>query len=342
MKKRTRSMLSLAAVLLVLVLLMSGCGGGKKTANGALEDSVIYPSSNYHKSGAPALADAAAGGAYDEGEYYPYEGEYYYDKEYSPEAVMSGENSAARAESFDKIIYSGTASVETIRFEETVERVYGLIEEYGGFIESSYITGKDYNSTYYNRAAYRTASFTIRVPRDNFQTFTGALESLGNLTRSSIQAQNITSSYFDTQSRLNTYRTEESRLLEMLEKADTVEDMLNIEDRLANVRYNIESLTTTLTNWDSKINYSTLELSINEVKELTQETPISRTFGQEIAEHFRSSCQWIATALKNGFLLFISAVPILIVPIVIVVVVLLIIRAKRHNKRRKNDGESAR
>ncbi len=335
MNKKTRNLPALALALLLLTLLLAGCSG----SGGALAESTKAASPNgYGKSAMPAMADAAPGGsAY-------YEEDYMYAAE-DQGAVMSGSGDstgAARAETFDKIIYSGSASVETIRFEETIEKVYALIEEYGGFVESSYVTGKDYSTTYYNRPGYRSASFTIRVPREAFQSFTGALETLGNLTRSSVQAQNITSSYYDTQSRLNTYRTEEERLLDMLSKADTVEDMLNIEDRLANVRYSIESLTTTLTNWDSKINYSTLELSISEVKELTQETPITRTFGQDMAEHFRSSCQWLLNAFKNGILFFISALPIVIGPIVIVVIVLLMIRAKRRNKRRKNDVESAR
>ena len=343
MNKKMKKITALLLAILALAALLAGCGGGRKS-----ETETMTPSSSggivgYAKNAlAPSMADAAPGG----GAYY-YDGDYAYaEEEY--EAVMSGTNgggdngSAARADSFDKIIYSGSASVETIRFEETIEKVYALIEEYGGFVESSYVTGKDYSTTYYNRPGYRSASFTIRVPRDSFQSFTGALEGLGNLTRSSVQAQNITSSYFDTQSRLNTYRTEEERLLDMLGKADTVEDMLSIEDRLANVRYNIESLTTTLTNWDSKINYSTLELNISEVKELTPETPITRTFGQDIAERFRSSCQWLLQAVKNGILFFISAVPVLIIPIVIVIVILLIIRAKRSSKRRKNDVDSAR
>ncbi len=340
MNGKTKKITALILVIFVLTVLLAGCGGGMKH-----ESTVAAPafeSGGAMKNGmaaAPSLADAAPGGAY------YYDGDYAYPEE-EYEAVMSGNSgsgdASARAESFDKIIYSGSASVETIRFEETIDKVYALIDEYGGFVESSYVTGKDYNTTYYNRPSYRNASFTIRVPRDSFQSFTGALETLGNLTRSSVQAQNITSSYFDTQSRLNTYRTEEERLLDMLSKADTVEDMLNIEDRLASVRYSIESLTTTLTNWDSKINYSTLELNISEVKELTQETPITRTFGQDIAERFRSSCQWLLQAMKSGVLLFTSAIPVLILPVVIVVVILLIIRAKRRNKRRKNDVESAR
>ena len=340
MNRKTRKTLALVLTLFALTVLLAGCGGGMKHETAA--SAPAFESGSAMKNGmslAPSMADAAAGGAY-----YDYDG--YYPEEESYDSFVSGSSgsgeASARAETFDKIIYSGSASVETIRFEETIEKVYTLIDEYGGFVENSYVTGKDYSTTYYNRPSYRSASFTIRVPRDSFQSFTGAPETLGNLTRSSVQAQNITSSYYDTQSRLNTYRTEEERLLDMLSKADTVEDMLNIEDRLASVRYSIESLTTTLTNWDSKINYSTLELNISEVKELTQETPITRTFGQDIVERFRSSCQWLLQAVKNGILFFISAIPVLLIPIVIVVVILLIIRAKRRNKRRKNDVESAR
>ena len=338
MKKKTLKLLALILSVLTLVFLLTGCGGGMKSSPSSGESAVngyFKSGSSMYMSDAAYAAGGGGGAIYDE---YAYEASM--SEEY--EAVMSGETGGARAETFDKIIYSGSANVETIHFEETIDKVYALIEEYGGFIESSYVTGKDYSTTYYNRPGYRSASFTIRVPRENFQTFTGALEGLGNLTRSSVQAQNITSSYYDTQSRLNTYRTEEERLLDMLRKADTVEDMLNIEDRLANVRYSIESLTTTLTNWDSKINYSTLELSITEVKELTQETPITRTFGAEIAERFRSSCQWLLNAVKGCFLFCVSALPILIIPLLVVVIVLLIIRAKRTKKSPKNDGDSAR
>ncbi len=336
MKKRFFRIAALCFSILLLASLAAGCGG-RASSGGSMS-----------KAAAPVEAPAAyamenaAGGAYWDG-YDEYD--YAYEADYAPApaasgAMMPGESgSTAAAETFDKIIYSGSANVETIHFDETVERVYALISEYGGFLESSYVSGKDYSSTYYNRPSYRSASFTVRVPREKFQSFTGALEDLGNLTSSSVQAQNITSSYFDTQSRLNTYRTEEERLLDMLSKADTVEDMLNIEDRLASVRYNIESLTTTLTNWDSKVNYSTVDLYISEVKELTQETPITRTFGEELSQRFRDSWEGVVRAAKNCVLFLLGGIPVLLPLAVIIVAVILIIRAKIRKKREKKAVE---
>ena len=344
MNKKTMRFIALGLIVLSLAVLAAGCSGsGGKSANSsggsmARADAAAAP--------APYPMEAASGGSswngYDDYGYsdydYAYEEVYYDEKSSAPGSVMQGQESAA-ALNADKIIYSGSANVETIRFDETVEQVYALIEEYGGFLESSYIGGRDYYTTYYNRPSYRSASFTIRVPKDRFQSFTGALETLGNLTNSSVQAQNITSSYYDTQSRLNTYRTEEERLLDMLSKADTVEDMLNIEDRLASVRYNIESLTSTLTNWDSQVNYSTVNLSISEVKELTQETPITRTFGEELSQRFRDSWEGLVRGVKSFVLFLLGASPILIPVLAVIVVIILIIRSKIRKKREKKAVE---
>ncbi len=336
--KHTMKKLLPLCLCLVFLLAAAGCSGGRGAlpfiSNGAKTAAVESKSGgvSYYASDAMDYADTE----------YDYAAPAYGEPSASAGSFFQGSDAPARADAYDKIIYSGSASVETIRFEETVEQVYGLIEQYGAFLESSYVTGKDYSTTYYNRPGYRSANFTIRVPRENFQSFTGALDALGNVTSSSVSAQNITSSYFDTQSRLSTYRTEEERLLDMLSKADTVEDMLNIEDRLADVRYNIESLTTTLNNWDSKVNYSTLDLYISEVKELTPETPVTRTFGEELSQGFRNTCQWLARAAKDAVIYLVSILPVLVILAVIVLVVVLIIRAKRHKKSKGKDVDSAR
>ena len=333
MKKR-RIATAFAAVMLILSL--SGCGGS------ALNGSAV--SSGKSAVSVPeAMTDSFSysGGAAEEAEWYGYE-------DYSGGSGMvkngaydAGEGESARADTYDKIIYSGSASVETVRFEDTVEQVYALIDRYRGFLESSYVTGRDYSSQYYNRNNYRSAEFVIRVPRENFNAIRSELDSLGSVTYSSVEAQNITSAYRDTESRLETYRVEESRLLDMLKKADYVDDMLNIEDRLASVRYQIESLTTTLTNWDSKINYSTLRLSVQEVKELTEEKPIARTFGEDVWEGLQSSLEWLGNAGKDLVIFLVSAIPLLILPAAVVVAVVLVIRSRKRKKRKNSAAQAA-
>jgi hypothetical protein len=207
-----------------------------------------------------------------------------------------------------------------------------MVARYNGFLESSYITGSDYRTEYYGWDSYRTAQFVIRIPKEHFKEMTDGLSELGNVTSSSAQAQNITSQYTDTESQLKAYRTEEERLLKILEKADTVADMITIEDRLSQVRYNIESLTTQLNTWDSRINYSTLELYIREVSELTEEPVIKKTFWQEIVSGVKGSALWLIRFLKSSVVFILSAVPVLVIPAVIVVIILLVIRSRRRKQ----------
>ena len=321
----------LAAIL--LLTLLTGCGSistGLKNNKAAAPASVISYSDSSAKGAAP-LSEAYY--AEESAEYWPSEPAAPYEQS-GGGIVGTPAGESSRADTYDKIIYSGSANVETIRFDETVDRVYEMIERYQGFLESAYVTGRDYNSQYYDRYSYRNAQFVIRVPRENFAALRSDLEVLGSVTYSSVEAQNITSAYRDTESRLNAYRVEESRLLEMLNKAEYVEDMLNIEDRLSNVRYQIESLTTTLTNWDSKVNYSTMHLTVQEVKELTVEKPIARTFGEDLRDGIQTSLEWLAQAGKDIVIFIASALPLLVIPVILILIIVLIIRSQKRKKRK--------
>lgn len=318
-------------VLVLCVILLASCfaGCGSRTDN--------------YKSSAPMEMDYGAYGGYDgyDGEYYyaAAEDEYLYQKEGGEAFAPAPGTVAANADAMDKIIYSVSAEIETLEFDKSVQDVYKLVSLYNGFIESSSITGTDYYTSFYSSRSYREASFTIRVPRENYKSVYGGLSDLGNVTYAYENAENITMKYNDTESRLKTYRTEEERLLAMLEKAETVEDMIMVEERLGEVRYNIESVTSQLLNWDSKINYSTVSIHLREVNELTRETVISKTFGQEVAEGLTDSLEWLGDACKNIVIFIVSALPVLVLPAAIVVVVILIIRHRIKKKKAEKAAE---
>lgn len=243
----------------------------------------------------------------------------------------------------EKIIYSANANIETTAFDETIEKVYAMLDEYGAFLESSSISGSDYTSKYYGYQTYRSASFVVRVPADKFEALTGNLDSLGNVTSSSTGTDNITARYTDTESRLKTYRIEEERLLAMLEKTDTVADMLTIEERLAEIRYEIETLTSTLTNWQNEVDYSTVNLSVQEVEELSEKVPTQRSYWEEVRDGFLSSLKSVGRFFTNIFKGFIIALPSLIVAAAIVAVIIVIVRktlrGRLDKKRDKPDGK---
>ena len=328
----------ITAIVLALVLVFAACGS-KAPSGAKREDSVSPAAPEYYLS--------------DSGNYFD---DYDYPEAPSATAMPAGEkdplligeltegmmNSSNSA--FDKIIYTADVSMETLEFEETIENLYALIKANGAFIESSSVSGTGYNSSYYG-TTYRTAYFTIRVPKEKFSGLTGSLASIGNVTNSNTSADNITSSFIDTESRLKAYRTEESSLLAMMEKAETVEEMITIQDRLSAVRYEIERLTSTLNNWQNYVDYSTVNLNIREVKKYTEEPVVPKTFGEEISEGFNSSVKWLKQAMRDIVVFVVSALPVLVLPIIIlipaaIVLLIVLLSIRSHKKKKAKNAEA--
>jgi len=210
----------------------------------------------------------------------------------------------------DKIIWSAYAEVETQDLDATVAAVRELLERWGGFTESSAITGTDY---YGSPGRGRSARFVLRIPREHFPGLTEALSTLGNIPYFESDAVNVTPAYRDTESRLRVLRIEEERLFAMLEKATTVEEMLSVEERLSELRYEIESLNSDLLGWDSLVNYSTVELYIREVAEYTQEVPVQRTYWQQLVDEFVYSMESVGDFFRDFLRLLVGALPVLAV-----------------------------
>ena len=240
----------------------------------------------------------------------------------------------------EKIIYTVNAHIETISFDETIDGVYKLLTANGGFIETSNIGGRNYAQSYYGLQTYRNAQFTVRIPKDNLNAVTASLEILGNVTSLSSNAENITAQFFDSESRLNSYNTQEERLLYMLSKTDNVTDMIAIEEKLAEVRYQIESLTTTLRNWQNQVDYSSVFLSINEVEVFTEVEPLQqRTYWQQIGDGFKVNTRNIGNFFKDLFKGLVINLPVFIILVVIAVVIIIIIRRQirlRAKRIKKN------
>ena len=158
-----------------------------------------------------------------------------------------------------------SATVETTEFDATISALEAMIDSYGGWVESSSVNGAKYSSISRGSKTNRSASYTVRVPNGKFNSMMSDLSSLGNIPYSHVYTENVTSQYYDTQARLQTYQAQEKRLMELLDKAETVSDVIEIENELTEVRYRIESLQTSLRGWDRRVSWSTLYLTINEV-----------------------------------------------------------------------------
>lgn len=263
------------------------------------------------------------------------------DDSYSVESV--GDFSYSDSESYsEKVIYTADAQIETTDFDTSLENIYRSIEFYDAYLESSYVTGKSYSSQFYGYQTYRYAQLVIRVPSKGYQNLTQNLSLFGNVLNLTQNSDNITEQYYDVQSRLDTYEIEEERILSMLEKAETVADMIELESRLSDIRYQIESLESRLRTWQNQVDYSTVTIELNEVAELTQKVEVQRTYWQEIGDGIKASAKSVASFFKKLFMNFVIALPVIVTIAVVVVIVIIIIKKIKSpmSKRRRSKDET--
>ena len=114
-----------------------------------------------------------------------------------------------------------------------------------------------------------------------------------------------------------------------------MEDIIAIEERLSQIRYEIESMESQLRTYDNLVDFSTVSLNIREVEVLTPTR--EETAWEKMSKGFAASMNSLGKGLKNTFIWFVINLPYLIFWAVIIALIICIVRAAR--KRRKKKAE---
>lgn len=241
----------------------------------------------------------------------------------------------------EKIIYTGYVNIETTAFDASLTALEQAVTEAGGFVQDSSVEGYSRtNSDGTTTVVDRWASYTVRIPADQFTAFMAMADGLGNVTSSSKNAQNVTSQYTDYEARLDTLYTQEERLLAMLEESGDLDSLIALEARLSDVRYEIESIERNLRNLDQKLAYSTVNLTLQEVEIYTPTVPINRTFGEKLSDAFADGWSGFVRGLQNLCFGLAAALPVLVLLVILAVLAIAVVRKVRRQRRaRKNRPE---
>lgn len=237
-----------------------------------------------------------------------------------------------------KLIRRVSIDAETKAFDDLMTGLTEKITELGGYIESR---EADSGSSYYYSSRYnRHCSMVIRIPADLLDEFIAHVNENANVTYTSETTEDITLEYVDTEARVEALETERERLLDLLEGAETLTDILEIEERLSEVSYQLESYASRMRTYDNLVDYATVNLSISEVQELTPtEEP---TVWERISEGFSDSLSDIAEGAVDLFVWFIAKLPKLIIwAAVISGVVIMANSIKKKHKNKKDPSPPA-
>ena len=161
---------------LMLALSLAAC-----SAKSASSDSASMASDSYDFNGAE-LPDAK------------------YDDTASDDGAWNGQEvssaGADLAERGVKMVYTASIEMQTLEFDQAAQDIASLVESMGGYFEQKNFS--NYSSS------YRHASYTVRVPAEQFTDFCTQVGTLCHVTWQSDTAENISERYYDTQSRLET------------------------------------------------------------------------------------------------------------------------------------------
>ena len=282
----------IAAAMLAASLVVGACTGcGAGTMDGAMEktqataDSIGSAENSYYEAG---------GGIYEEA------------------ADISYDNQSGQAGILDerKLIQNVRLEVETKEFEQMMASLEEQVREMGGYIENM----ETYNgSSYSEYRNSRYADLTIRIPREHLDGFLRTVSDISNIIRRYDSVEDVTLSYVDLESHRNALRTEQDRLLEFLGRAETVEEIIALEERLSEVRYQLESMESQLRTMDNLIEYSTVSINISEVRKLTVVKEEEPTAWARISEGFLESLSDIGNGLAEAGIWFLVNIPYLLI-----------------------------
>ena len=333
MKKRKVIAIALAAL---MACASAACGSSYNSASSsAAKSEAVYETEEYE------VADNDAPmAAYSEDEWEVTE-EAAYDS-----SAESGDGSVYTAEqdsgeitlSNDKLVYTCNMEIETTEYAETVAAIREKIREYGAIIE--YESESDSNRYWYYEDNRKTSgtmylSWTIRVPVAKYDAFVSDAGTMGKLISKSQNVDNISRQYHSTEARIEALEKEEKRLNEMMDAAETIEEMIYIEERLTDVEYELNTNRTSLASMDVDVAYSTVNMNVREVLVYTSTPAPTVTFGQRVKEAFRDSWKGFTSFCEGLLIVIIHLLPFLFAALVIVLLILGINRIadKKHPER---------
>lgn len=283
--------------------------------------------------GANAMSDAKE--AYYVGETTPAEAGFGYSYRTGSngnEAIPAATDSSAPADnagSSQKLIRKIRLSVETDDYYAFLEDFTGKIAALGGYIEDMEAS---------TSGSYPYATIVVRVPANQLSALTDSVAGIGNITYKHESQQDVTLQYVDTESRITALKAEQTRLLELLEQAGDLSEVLQIEDRLTEVRYQLEAHERSLRALANQVEYATATVEVSQVRVFT---PAEKPgFWENIGNGLSSSARGLWEILKDVFSFLVINLPYLLV-FVGLPLILVIVLVKRHNRKQKARRKAA-
>ena len=213
-----------------------------------------------------------------------------------------------------KLIKDGSLKFRTNDIDKTDAFIKSAVKKFDAYIS---------NDEKYSNESNKGCDLTLRVPSakyDSLMTYIIDNADIKSLDNKSTDIEDVTEDYIDTQTRLKIKKASEAKLIDLLNKAKDLKDLLAVQKQLTDLQADIESIEGRMKYLNDQVNYSTLKVSFykNAVK--------SNTFFGDFWDAF-----------KNGWQVFLQVITFIAnLWVIILVSVFLVMGFKSYRKRKKN------
>lgn len=230
----------------------------------------------------------------------------------------SGTRSVPAAATPRQLIYRADVDLKVEDLPRAVARVDSLVRRSGSWVGGATQTRAD--------EEWRQ-EMTIRVQPARFAGLLSGLSALGTVERKSLSTDDVTAEHADISARLRTKRALEQRYLGLLGQAKKVSDILEIEQKIGEIREEIESTESRLRALNDQVAYSTITLKLYQPLDRPAPDAPVLAFGSRVVEAFYGGWAFITS-------LFIGLIYLWPLLVLLAFGVWLLRRWRRHRKAR--------
>lgn len=311
--RKLLSLVTLFATLLLVAALLSSCGAPSSAdeyVGGNRGDSKEQESSN--DAAAPSVPGLST------------------DTTATPLPNMEGKQGT-------KVIKTFHLNAETTEFDNAIAALHTLIAQHGGYVEKSSTNNQSLSG--HSQGYRRHANYTLRIPAENAETFVASIGSTLHLTSNESTVQDVSETYYSIEARLQELRVERDSLLEILESPAVTKDYqmwLTVKQRLSEVTQQIAVYQGQLNGYDSKVAYSTVNLSVSEVLVYSAVSE-NNSFGARLSAAFEGGWNGFVEGAQEFAILLAEGLPVLVLIAILVTLPLVITFTVLKKQKKKQE-----
>ena len=219
-----------------------------------------------------------------------------------------------------QIIRTAYVSVDVDDVATGVAAIADLTADLEGQLQSQSVQGSGEDST---------ANMTVRVPASNLDTLLASIDTLGEVTSSSVDAQDVTVEVIDLEARITTLEESIDRLRDLQSQAASVADLVAVESELSTRQAELESLTARRDYLTRQVDMSTAYISLTST---TTGPGVTPDFLGGLERGWNSLISLAAGVITLGGFL----TPYLLIAGAITAIVLVIVALSRRNRKEKS------